>query len=90
MKNIECALLVLERFMNCNQEGSDGITYTRNNLRDMFLKAMQNLDLSVDKERIGLMTESFLFLDDLLEKLQVVSPDEVEKLGNLIRKSLSN
>lgn len=87
MKNICNAVEAIDRFINCNPEGKEGLGYARHNLREMFLKAMHNLDVKEDGDRIGLITESFLFLDDLLEKLQVVSPEEIEDLQELIRSS---
>lgn len=90
MKHIEKTIYVIEEFMNCNPERADGIQYTRNNFRDMYLKAMRNLDEDIDKGRIALMAESFMFIDDLLESLLTVPVTEVEDLTALIRNNSSN
>lgn len=82
---IDKVLESLERFLNCNPDGSSGIHYTRHNLRLLYVEVLKNPNFEAKKEQISLLSESFLFLDEILEKLQPVTPDEVERLRCLVR-----
>lgn len=88
MTHIERTIDTIEAFLNTTEEGS--IQTARANFRDMFLKSMKNFDPEDEIQRVGDMTEAFLFIDNLMESLLTVPASEVEDLGILIRKNRTN
>lgn len=84
MKQIDLTLLHIEGFLNCNPDGEDGFRYMRTNLRTMYLETMKSKAFESEREQLGFIAESFLYLDDLLERLQTVSAAEVERVRAII------
>lgn len=82
MKHVKALLIELEKFVECNADGADGIHFSRQNLKSMFLDSLKNTENA--SETPALFAETFFFIDAILESLNGIQVDELTTIQELI------
>ncbi len=84
-EKIEKVLMELESFVSSIENEPEAIDYSKHDLRQMFLWSMENPENYRDRDGLAAMAKTYCFLDQLLESLKGLIPDDFNSVSSFLR-----